>query len=50
MQSGIHAWGVQMQGQKMWDRIPRGVPTENTSWVIAHKAELKKLQAQNEGK
>lgn len=50
MQSGIYAWGVQMQGQKMWDKIPRGVPSENTRWVIAHKAELKKLQAQNEGK
>jgi len=50
MQSGIYAWGVQMQGQKMWDKIPPGIPTENTRWVIAHKAELKKLQAQAEGK
>lgn len=49
MQSGIYAWGVQMQGQKMWDKIPPGVPTENTKWVIAHKTELKKLQAQDEG-
>lgn len=45
MQSGIYAWGVQMQGQKMWAKIPPGIPTENTRWVIAHKAELDKLKA-----
>jgi hypothetical protein len=45
MQSGIYAWGVKMDGQKMWAKIPPGIPTENTRWVIAHKAELDKLKA-----
>jgi hypothetical protein len=44
MQSGIYAWGVQMDG-KTWAKIPPGIPTENTKWVIAHKAELDKLKA-----
>jgi hypothetical protein len=30
----------------MWDEIPPGVPTENTRWVMTHKAELQKIQAQ----
>lgn len=49
MQSSIYAWGVQMQGQKMWAKIPPGIPTANTKWVIAHKAELEKLKAASGG-
>jgi len=45
LQSGLYAWGVQMDGQKMWAKIPPGIPTENTRWVIAHKAEMEKLKA-----
>jgi len=45
LQSGVYAWGVQSEGQKMWAKIPPGIPTENTRWVIAHKAELEKLKA-----
>lgn len=44
-QSSMYAWGVQSQGQKMWAKVPAGIPTENTRWVIAHKAELDKLKA-----
>lgn len=49
MQSSIYAWGVQMQGQKMWAKIPPGIPTANTKWVIAHKAELEKLKSASGG-
>lgn len=48
LQSGLYAAGVQMQGEKAWARIPAGIPTENTRWVIAHQAELKQLQASDE--
>jgi len=40
---------VQSQGQKMWAKIPPGIPSENTKWVIAHKAEMDKLKAVSEG-
>lgn len=49
LQSGLYAWGVQSQGQKMWAKIPPGIPSENTKWVIAHKAEMDKLKAVSEG-
>ena len=49
IQAGVYAAVVQMQGEKAWAKIPPGIPADNTHYVIAHKAQMDKLEAATHG-